>query len=199
MIILGLTGSIGMGKSATAAMFRNAGIPVHDADAAVHDLYSGAAAPLIETAFPGTVVNGIVDRKKLGERVIGKDEEMKRLEGIVHPLVAEVRNRFLEDAAARGAKLAVLDIPLLYETGGEKLCDYVVVVSAPEEVQRTRVLARPEMTEEKFRAILAKQVPDAEKRKRADFIVDSSQGFEVAEKQVAAIISQLTTDPGKTG
>ena len=199
MIILGLTGSIGMGKSATAAMFRNAGIPVHDADAAVHDLYSGAAAPLIETAFPGTVVNGIVDRKKLGERVIGKDEEMKRLEGIVHPLVAEVRNRFLEDAAARGAKLAVLDIPLLYETGGEKLCDYVVVVSAPEEVQRTRVLARPEMTEEKFRAILAKQVPDAEKRKRADFIVDSSQGFEVAEKQVAAIISQLTTDPGKAG
>ena len=199
MIILGLTGSIGMGKSATATMFRNAGIPVHDADAAVHDLYSGAAAPLIETAFPGTVVNGIVDRKKLGERVIGKDEEMKRLEGIVHPLVAEVRNRFLEDAAARGAKLAVLDIPLLYETGGEKLCDYVVVVSAPEEVQRTRVLARPEMTEEKFRAILAKQVPDAEKRKRADFIVDSSQGFEVAEKQVAAIISQLTTDPGKTG
>ena len=199
MIILGLTGSIGMGKSATAAMFRNAGIPVHDADAAVHDLYSGVAVPLIETAFPGTVVNGIVDRKKLGERVIGKAEEMKRLEAIVHPLVAEVRNRFLEDAAARGAKLAVLDIPLLYETGGEKLCDYVVVVSAPEEVQRTRVLARPEMTEEKFRAILAKQVPDTEKRKRADFIVDSSQGFEVAEKQVAAIISQLTTDPGKAG
>ena len=199
MIILGLTGSIGMGKSATAAMFRNAGIPVHDADAAVHDLYSGVAVPLIETAFPGTVVNGIIDRKKLGERVIGKAEEMKRLEAIVHPLVAEVRNRFLEDAAARGAKLAVLDIPLLYETGGEKLCDYVVVVSAPEEVQRTRVLARPEMTEEKFRAILAKQVPDTEKRKRADFIVDSSQGFEVAEKQVAAIISQLTTDPGKAG
>lgn len=198
MIVLGLTGSIGMGKSATATMFREAGIPVHDADAAVHELYSGVAAPLIEAAFPGTVANGVVDRGKLGKRVIGNAEEMKRLEAIVHPLVAEVRNRFLEDAASGGAALAVLDIPLLYETGGEKLCDYVVVVSAPAEIQRARVLARPEMTEEKFRAILAKQVPDAEKRKRADFVVDSSQGFEAARMQVAAIISRLAGGSGQT-
>ena len=199
MIILGLTGSIGMGKSTTAEMFREAGIPVHDADAAVHELYSGAAAPLIETAFPGTVINGVVDRRKLGEQVIGKPEEMKRLEAIVHPLVAEIRNRFLEQAAAGGAKLAVLDIPLLYETGGEKLCDHVVVVTAPQEVQRARVLARPEMNEEKFQAILAKQVPDAEKRKRADFIIDTSLGFEAARQQVEAIISKLTTGPQQPG
>ena len=191
MIVLGLTGSIGMGKSTTAAMFRDAGIPVHDADAAVHELYSGVAAPMIEAAFPGTVDNGVVDRGKLGERVIGKPGELKRLEAIVHPLVAGIRNRFLEEAAAGGAKLAVLDIPLLFETGGEKLCDYVAVVTAPAEIQRARVLARPGMTEEKFQAILAKQVPDAEKRKRADFIVDTSQGLEAARQQVDAIISQL--------
>ena len=199
MIILGLTGSIGMGKSTTAEMFREAGIPVHDADAAVHELYSGAAAPLIETAFPGTVINGVVDRRKLGEQVIGKPEEMKRLEAIVHPLVAEIRNRFLEQAAASGAKLAVLDIPLLYETGGEKLCDHVVVVTAPQEIQRVRVLARSEMTEEKFQAILAKQVPDAEKRKRADFIIDTSLGFEAARQQVEAIISKLTISSQQPG
>ena len=199
MIILGLTGSIGMGKSTTAEMFREAGIPVHDADAAVHELYSGAAAPLIETAFPGTVIDGVVDRSKLGERVIGKPGEMKRLEAIVHPLVAEVRNRFLEQAAANGAELAVLDIPLLYETSGEKLCDHVVVVTAPPEVQRERVLARPEMTEEKFQAILAKQVPDAEKRKRADFIIDTSLGFEAARQQVEAIISKLTVSSQQPG
>lgn len=199
MIILGLTGSIGMGKSTTAGMFREAGIPVHDADAAVHELYSGAAAPLIEIAFPGTVIDGVVDRRKLGERVIGKAEEMKRLEAIVHPLVAEMRNRFLEEAAANGAELAVLDIPLLYETGGEKLCDYVVVVTAPAEVQRDRVLARPEMTEEKFQAILAKQVPDAEKRKRADFTIDTSLGFEAARQQVKAIITDLVTGPRSPG
>lgn len=199
MIILGLTGSIGMGKSTTAGMFREAGIPVHDADAAVHELYSGAAAPLIEIAFPGTVIDGVVDRRKLGERVIGKAQEMKRLEAIVHPLVAEMRNRFLEEAAANGAELAVLDIPLLYETGGEKLCDYVVVVTAPAEVQRDRVLARPEMTEEKFQAILAKQVPDAEKRKRADFTIDTSLGFEAARQQVKAIITDLVTGPRSPG
>lgn len=199
MIILGLTGSIGMGKSTTAGMFREAGIPVHDADAAVHELYSGAAAPLIEIAFPGTVIDGVVDRRKLGKRVIGKAQEMKRLETIVHPLVAEMRNRFLEEAAANGAELAVLDIPLLYETGGEKLCDYVVVVTAPAEVQRDRVLARPEMTEEKFQAILAKQVPDAEKRKRADFTIDTSLGFEAARQQVKAIITDLVTGPRSPG
>ncbi|WP_075997667.1 dephospho-CoA kinase [Salaquimonas pukyongi] len=191
MIILGLTGSIGMGKTTTAQMFRDAGIPVHDADAAVHELYAGSAAALIETAFPGTVNNGVVDRASLGKKVIGNREEMKRLEAIIHPLVAQMRDRFLQEAAASGAKLAVLDIPLLYETGGEKYCDHVVVVTASEEIQRARVLARPEMTEDKFQAILEKQVPDAEKRKRADFIIDTGQGLDAARRQVAAIIKQL--------
>lgn len=191
MIILGLTGSIGMGKTTTAQMFRDAGIPVHDADAAVHELYAGSAAALIETAFPGTVSNGVVDRASLGKKVIGNREEMKRLEAIIHPLVAQMRDRFLQEAAASGAKLAVLDIPLLYETGGEKYCDHVVVVTASEEIQRARVLARPEMTEDKFQAILEKQVPDAEKRKRADFIIDTGQGLDAARRQVAAIIKQL--------
>ena len=192
MFILGLTGSVGMGKSATAKMFADEGVPVHDADAAVHALYEGEAVPLIEAAFPGTTANGKVDRGKLGERVLGHPEEIKRLERIVHPLVARVRDAFLANAERAGAKVALLDIPLLYETGGETRCDAVVVVSAPTEVQRERVLMRPGMTEAKLAAILAKQVPDADKRGRADFVVDTSQGFDVARQQVRDILAKVS-------
>jgi len=192
MFILGLTGSVGMGKSATAKMFADEGVPVHDADAAVHALYEGETVPLIEAAFPGTTASGKVDRGKLGERVLGHPEEIKRLERIVHPLVARVRDAFLAGAERAGAKVALLDIPLLYETGGETRCDAVVVVSAPAEVQRERVLMRPGMTEAKLAAILAKQVPDADKRARADFVVDTSQGFDVARQQVRDILAKVS-------
>ena len=195
MFILGLTGSVGMGKSATAKMFAEEGVPVHDADAAVHALYEGEAVQPIEAAFPGTTAGGKVDRMKLGERVIGQPEEMRRLEAIVHPLVAAARDAFLAAAERSGAPVAVLDIPLLYETGGDTLCDAVVVVSAPPEMQRERVLARPGMTEAKFTAILAKQTPDAEKRARADFVVDTSQGFDVARAQVRDILVKVATMP----
>ena len=191
MIILGLTGSIGMGKSTTAEMFRNEGIPVHDADSAVHALYAGKAAPAIEAAFPGTLADGIIDRKKLGTFVIGKPDQMKKLENIIHPLVAVERDRFLSKASQDGAELVVLDIPLLFETGGEKHCDHVVVVTAPREVQERRVLARPDMTKEKFLSILASQIPDAEKRRRADFVIDSSLGLDHARAEVKKIIAQL--------
>ena len=191
MFILGLTGSVGMGKSATAKMFAEEGVPVHDADAAVHALYEGEAVKPIEAAFPGTTADGKVDRLKLGERVIGHADEIRRLERIVHPLVARVRDEFLADAERRGATIALLDIPLLYETGGEKLCDAVVVVSAPAEMQRERVLARPGMTEAKFAAIVAKQMPDADKRARADFIVDTSKGFDAARAQVRDILARV--------
>lgn len=186
--VLGLTGSIGMGKSATAAMFREAGVPVHDADAAVHALYRGAAVPLIEAAFPGTTLDGAVDREALGKVVFGDPGALARLEAIVHPLVRKAEETFLRDATARGAPLAVLDIPLLFETGGEARCDAVVVVSAPEAVQKARVLARPGMTEERLAAILAKQWPDSRKRAAADAVIDTSQGFDVARQQVAALI-----------
>ena len=192
MFILGLTGAVGMGKSATAKMFADEGVPVHDADAAVHALYEGEAVPLIEAAFPGTTASGKVDRGKLGERVLGHPEEIKRLERIVHPLVARVRDDFLAGAERAGAKVALLDIPLLYETGGETRCDAVVVVSAPAEVQRERVLMRPGMTEAKLAAILAKQVPDADKRARADFVVDTSQGFDLARQQVRDILAKVS-------
>ena len=191
MFVLGLTGSVGMGKSATARMFADEGVPVHDADAAVHALYEGEAVPLIEAAFPGTTVKGKVDRGKLGERVIGHPDEIKRLERIVHPLVARVRDAFLAKAERDGAKVAVLDIPLLYETGGEERCDAVVVASAPAEVQRDRVLTRPGMTDAKLAAILAKQMPDADKRARADFVVDTSKGFDAARAQVRDILAQV--------
>ena len=195
MFILGLTGSVGMGKSATAKMFAEEGVPVSDADAVVHRLYEGEAVAPIEAAFPGTTAGGKVDRMKLGERVIGQPEEMRRLEAIVHPLVAAARDAFLAAAERSGAPVAVLDIPLLYETGGDTLCDAVVVVSAPPEMQRERVLARPGMTEAKFTAILAKQTPDAEKRARADFVVDTSQGFDVARAQVRDILVKVATIP----
>jgi len=191
MFILGLTGSVGMGKSATAKMFAEEGVPVHDADAAVHALYEGEAVKPIEAAFPGTTADGKVDRLKLGERVIGHADEIRRLERIVHPLVAAVRDEFLAEARRRGAKIAVLDIPLLYETGGETLCDAVVVVSAPAQIQRERVLARPGMTEAKFAALLAKQMPDVDKRARADFVVDTSKGFDAARAQVRDILAQV--------
>jgi dephospho-CoA kinase len=192
MIILGLTGSIGMGKSTTAKMFAEEGVPVHDADATVHALYSGKAAPLIEKAFPGTVKNGTVDRAELGKLVVGDNEAMKKLEAIVHPLVREAEIAFLDKARAENSPLAILDIPLLFETGGERRVDYVVVVTAPEEVQRERVMARSGMTEERFEGLLAKQMPDAEKRQRADFLIDTSLGLEAARAKVRDIVGVLT-------
>lgn len=192
MIIVGLTGSIGMGKSTTADMFREEGVPVHDADAAVHQLYCGRAAPLIEAEFPGTTVKGVVDRERLSSVVLGRPEALKRLESIVHPLVRQVEQEFLDRHRREGAPLVVLDIPLLYESGGEKRVDKVLVVTADPEEQKRRVLSRPGMTEEKFRAILARQVPDSEKRSRADFLVDTGLGMDHARSAVRQIIAALT-------
>lgn len=196
MLIIGLTGSIGMGKSTTARMFADWGVPVHDADAAVHALYAGEAAPLIEAAFAGTVVAGVVDRAALGRAVLGDPEKVKRLEAIVHPLVRRREAEAIESAAASGHRAILLDIPLLFETGADTRCDCVVVVTAPPEVQRARVMARPGMTEERFAAILARQMPDAEKRRRADFLVDSSLGMESACAQVCDIMRALAAMPG---
>lgn len=195
MIILGLTGSLGMGKSTAAKFFAEAGVPVHDADAVVHRLYDGEAAAAIEAAFPGTTKAGKVDRDRLGQRVLGDDAAIKRLEDIVHPLVAAARERFLAEAERSGAPIAVLDVPLLFETGGEARCDAVVVVSAPADLQRTRAFERPGMTEQKLAAILAKQTPDEEKRKRADFVVDTSKGFDDARAQVRDILARVATMP----
>jgi dephospho-CoA kinase len=192
-LVLGLTGSIGMGKSTTAQLFREAGVPVHDADATVHDLYAqgGAALPLVEAAFPGTTGPAGVDRTTLGARVLGDPQAMARLEAIVHPLVRQAEERFLAKARADGHPVAVLDIPLLYETGGEERCDLVAVVSAPAPVQKERVLARPGMTPERFAAILAKQMPDSQKRARADVVIDTGRGVEAAREQVAALLRRL--------
>lgn len=195
MQVIGLTGSIGMGKSTTADFFAEEGVPVHDADAVVHRLYAGEAASLIEAAFPGTTSEGRVDRDKLGQRVLGDAAALRRLEAIVHPLVRREEEHFLADAAASGAAVAVLDIPLLFETGGDERCDAVVVVSAPAEVQRERALKRPGMTEEKFLALLGKQMPNEEKLARADFIVDTSQGFDFAHAQVRAILRTVAARP----
>lgn len=197
MIVLGLTGSIGMGKSTTAKMFAEAGVPVHDSDETVHRLYSGRAAPLVEAAFPGTTHAGVVDRVKLAGKVLGDPAALKKLEAIVHPLVRADADAFLAGHRAAGARLAILDIPLLFETGGRDRVDKVVVVTASPEVQRDRVLARPGMSEEKFVAILAKQVPDSEKRRMADFVVDTGHGLDTARRAVAAIIAELSGD--KTG
>ena len=186
--VLCLTGSLGMGKSRTAAFFAEQGVPVHDSDAVVHALYEGEAAPLIERAFPGSTAGGKVDRQKLAGMVLGDNAALARLEAIVHPLVAAERDKFLAQAQARGAPVVVIDVPLLFETGGERGCDAVVVVSAPPEVQKRRAFERPGMTEEKFAALLAKQMPDPEKRRRADFIVDSSQSFDHARAQVRDIL-----------
>jgi dephospho-CoA kinase len=192
MIVLGLTGSIGMGKSTTAKMFSDFGVPVHDSDEAVHRLYRGKAVPLVEAAFPGTTAGGTVDRAKLAERVLGDPAALKRLEALVHPLVRADATAFLKRHHAAGAQLAVVDIPLLFETGGQERVDQVVVVTAGPEVQRERVLARPGMTEEKFGKILAKQVPDEEKRRLADFVIDTGRGMEAARLAVADIIEELT-------
>src|SRR5262249_36550951 len=177
----------------TASFFAEAGVPVHDSDAVVHALYEGEAAPLIENAFPGSTTAGKVDRTKLAAMVLGDQAAIARLEEIVHPLVAKVRDQFLAEAQVRGAPVVVLDVPLLFETGGERGCDAVVVVSAPADMQRRRALERPGMTEEKFAALLAKQTPDAEKRQRADFVVDSSQGFDHTRAQIRDILRNVAT------
>lgn len=191
MIVLGLTGSIAMGKSTTAAMFREAGVPVHDSDEAVHRVYAGAAVPLVEKRFPGTVVDGVVDRTRLSAIVLADPEALRDLEGIVHPLVRADADAFLKQHREAGAPLVVLDIPLLFETGGTGRVDRIAVVTADPEIQRQRVLARPGMTEEKFAAILARQTPDEEKRRQADFIIDTGQGLDAARAQVASIITAL--------
>ncbi len=198
MIRLGLTGSIGMGKSTTAAMFRAAGIPVYDADAAVADLYlkGGAAVAPLEAAFPGVTKDGAVDREALRQRVLGDDAAMARLNSVVHPLLGQDRMDFFAQAEADGADMVVLDIPLLFETGGQVNMDAVVVVTAPAEMQRERVLARDGMTPERLDAILARQVADAEKRARAHFVVDTGRGLEVAREQVAEIIAVMR-DPAR--
>ena len=193
LITAALTGSIGMGKSTTTAMFAAEGVPVYDADAEVHRLYAagGAAVAPVEVAFPGVTKAGSIDRGALGARVLGEPEALRRLEQIVHPLLGATRAAFFAKAQADGADLVLLDIPLLYETGGETRVDAVVVVSAPPQVQRARVLDRPGMTLEKLDAILARQIPDAEKRRRADFIIDTGQGFDAARTQVREVIAKL--------
>ena len=188
MIVLGLTGSIGMGKSTTAKLFAEAGIPVYDADAAVHMLYEGEAAPAIEAAFPGTTVAGKVDRNKLSARVVHDPAAMKRLEEIVHPMLGASRQKFLHDAEQSGAPVAVVDVPLLFETGGEKRVDAVVVVTTTPQIQRQRILERPNMTDEKLNAMLARQMPDAEKRKRANFVVDTSHGLDPVRARIRDIL-----------
>ena len=195
MFVLGLTGSLGMGKSTTASFFAEEGVPLHDADAAVHRLYEGEATPLIEAAFPGTTSGGRVDRDKLAKKVLGDSAAIKKLEAIIHPLVGHAEALFLDEAARKNAPVVVLDIPLLFETGAERRCDAVVVVSAPADVQRARAFERPGMTEGKFQAILAKQMPDAEKRARADFVVDTSKGFDAARVQVREILGRIARMP----
>ncbi|MBN8979579.1 MAG: dephospho-CoA kinase [Rhizobiales bacterium] len=195
MRILGLTGSIGMGKSTTAKMFEEAGVPVYDADATVHRLYEGEAVAAIEAAFPGTTVNGKVDRTLLSPRVVHDAEAMKRLERIVHPMLRAHHQKFLDDAEKSGAPVAVVDVPLLYETGGESRVDAVVVVTTAPDVQRERILARDGMTPEKLDAILAKQLPDAEKRRRADFVVDTSHGLDPVRVRIHEILEQVVKLP----
>jgi dephospho-CoA kinase len=198
MIVLGLTGSIGMGKSTAARMFADEGVPVHDSDEAVHRLYAGAAVPMVEAAFPGTVVDGAVDRGRLAQKVLGDAAALKRLEAIVHPLVRADADVFVERHRAAGAALVVLDIPLLFETGGRDRVDKVVVVSAPAAIQRERVLRRPGMSEEKLASILARQVPDEEKRRQADFVIDTGDGFDRTRAAVKKIVAELAGDKGST-
>ena len=186
--VLCLTGSLGMGKTTAARYFAEAGVPVHDSDAVVHALYEGKAVSVIEQAFPGSTSGGKVDRAKLAAVVLNDRATLARLEAIVHPLVSKSTDEFLADAKAKGASVVVLDVPLLFETDTHRRCDATVVVSATAEVQRQRVLERPGMTEEKFLAILSKQLPDAEKRRRADFIVDSSKDYDHARAQVRDIL-----------
>jgi dephospho-CoA kinase len=195
MLILGLTGSIGMGKSTTAKLFAEAGVPVYDADAAVHQLYEGEAAPAIEAAFPGTTAAGKVDRAKLSAHVVHDPAAMRRLEEIVHPMLGASRQKFFDDAEAAGVPVVVVDVPLLFETGGEKRVDAVVVVTTSPELQRERVLARGMMDEEKFNSILARQLPDGEKRKRADFVVDTSHGLDPVRARIRDILTDAVKMP----
>lgn len=195
MLLLGLTGSIGMGKSTTAKLFEEAGVPVYDADATVHKIYEGEAVPAVEAAFPGVTVNGRVDRQKLSAMVVNNAEAMKRLETIVHPMLRSHQLRFLSDAEKSGAPVAVLDVPLLFETGGEKRVDAVVVVTTTPDVQRERILARENMTHDKLAAILARQLPDEEKRARADFVVDTSHGLEPVRQRIGEILREVVKMP----
>jgi dephospho-CoA kinase len=195
MIILGLTGSIGMGKSTTAKLFAEAGVPVYDADATVHKLYEGEAAPAIEAAFPGTTADGRVDRNRLSARVVQDPAAMRQLEQIVHPMLGASRRKFMDDAERTGAPVVVVDVPLLFETGGEKRVDAVVVVTTSPENQRQRILARDNMTAEKLDAILARQLPDAEKRKRADFVVDTSDGLDPVRARIRDILIEAVKMP----
>ena len=195
MLILGLTGSIGMGKSTTAKLFAEAGVPVYDADATVHMLYEGEAVPAIEAAFPGTTAAGKVDRNRLSARVVHDPAAIKQLEQIVHPMLGASRQKFLDDAERSGAPVAVVDVPLLFETGGEKRVDAVVVVTTTPELQRQRILARDNMTSEKLDAILARQLPDAEKRRRADFVVDTSDGLDPVRLRIRDILSEAVKMP----
>ena len=189
--LIGLTGSIGMGKTTTAEIFRAEGVPVYDSDRIVHEIYSGPAAQEIERAFPGSTKGGAVDRASLGALVLDRPEAMKRLEAIVHPLVWEGRRKFLEEQARRGADVVALDVPLLFETGADADVDAIIVVTADEATQRARVLARSGMTEEKFRSIIARQTPDAEKRRRADFLIHTDHGLDAARDEVRGILRQL--------
>jgi dephospho-CoA kinase len=195
MLILGLTGSIGMGKSTTAKLFAEAGVPVYDADATVHMLYEGEAVAAIEAAFPGTTVDGKVDRNRLSARVVHDPAAIKQLEQIVHPMLGASRQKFLDDAERSGAPVAVVDVPLLFETGGEKRVDAVVVVTTTPELQRQRILARDNMTSEKLDAILARQLPDAEKRRRADFVVDTSGGLDPVRLRIRDILDEAVKMP----
>jgi dephospho-CoA kinase len=191
MFVLGLTGSIGMGKSTTAAMFRAAGVKVHDSDAAVHALYRGPAVPLVEAAFPGTVQNDSVDREELARRVIGDPAAMALLEAIVHPLVKAERVAFLAEARAADERLVVVDIPLLFETGAQRDVDAVLLVTASEAVQKARIAARPGMTDAKLAAIMTRQMPDSDKRKLADFIIDTSAGMKDTQRQVDDLLARI--------
>jgi len=195
MLILGLTGSIGMGKSTTAKLFAEAGVPVYDADATVHALYEGEAVPAIEAAFPGTTAGGKVDRERLSARVVHDPAAIKQLEQIVHPMLGASRQKFLHDAEQSGAPVAVVDVPLLFETGGEKRVDAVVVVTTTPEIQHQRILSRDNMTNEKLDSILARQLPDAEKRKRADFVVDTSHGLGPVRERIRDILEQVVKMP----
>jgi len=195
MLILGLTGSIGMGKSTTAKLFAEAGVPVYDADAAVHQLYEGEAVPAIEAAFPGTTAGGKVDRNKLSARVVHDPAAIRQLEQIVHPMLGASRQTFFDDAERSGTPVVVVDVPLLFETGGETRVDAVVVATTSPENQRERILARGTMTNDAFDAILARQLPDAEKRQRADFVVDTSHGLDPVRAQIKDILAEVVKMP----
>jgi dephospho-CoA kinase len=197
MFVLGLTGSLAMGKSTTARFFVEAGVPLHDADATVHRLYEGEAVAAIEAAFPGTSVDGKIDRKALSRQVVGDEDAMRRLEAIIHPLVRAEEEKFLRAAKEAGAPVVVLDIPLLFEVGAEDRVDAVVVVTAPADVQRARALERPGMTEDKLLDLLTRQIPDAEKRRRADFVIDTSMGYDAAREQVASVLRTVKAMPSR--